>query len=916
MARAKSSNRSPWLLVCCVALIAGLIVGGVVLLQPPAVKLTLEPIARQSIAENETLKVKPVTQLVGAPANTLRYGLISGPPGATINPKTGVFTWKPTEDQGPKTYKAELGVKTTGTVKAQASSKFSIVVKEVNDPPVILDVGNQTVTAGETLTVVVRGTDPDDPAQEIEYRFGSSVPAGARLDPKTGAMEWTAPGSSKEHDETVHVIVAETGAKAALQSEVTFQIHVKALESAADRLAAVLKESGLTVEKAGGEAPAGFGGQQRGYDVNGQTLTVLEYETAAAAEADLKQISKDGGTMFGQPQKWSATTRIYQSGPLIALFSGTDATLLKLLETQLAKPAITAEPRSTMPEKKVAVQTSASGSLGTDLADLQKAKKLLNRKEYPAIRKLFARQFEQLHAEQLQQSFEGEGADLKKWFDEHPEQLEEFYTALVPEDDLPKTLEILIALHKKFPRQLEDYFPLATAVAVTWDNEEGVYDYEHHSRRTHSIYPDDLLGALENFEFFLDTEKVMQGRAQFLPWEFLKHMVNHRTPRKEREWALQNYATKRVGFGKCYADVPYDKEMLRTESEVCKMDGKDYILPNLLTLGGVCAQQADYASRVGKSIGVPAEYVRGQGRFGGWHAWVMWVELKQVTKTGIVFSLESHGRYFDDNYYVGLIDDPQSGKETTDRELELRLHAVGMDTVAFRQTKLIMSAYPALRDAMAWNASEEIIFLNDVIELCPGNEQAWLAVAKLARDGKIETSSYRLINTMFDKLFRTYANFPDFTWKVFDDLVSFQKNTKQRNRYFERLVQLYEAAGRPDLSCEARILLSDYLLEEGKTKEVLAGLAYTIKKFPDEGVFVPKLLDKLEASAGDIKGSEPQILQLYQELLSLIPPRRGDSPSDFYMQMLKRAGARFEAAGQLQQAQAYAAELQKMKGAK
>ena len=328
------------------------------------------------------------------------------------------------------------------------------------------------------------------------------------------------------------------------------------------------------------------------------------------------------------------------------------------------------------------------------------------------------------------------------------------------------------------------------------------------------------------------------------------------------------------------------------------------------------AQQADFAARVGKSIGVPAEYVTGAGRYGGLHAWVMWVELKQVTKTGIVFSLESHGRYFDDNYYVGNIPDPQTGNSITDRELELRLHAVGMDTVAYRQTNLIMSAYPLLRETLEWKANDEIIFLNDVIEMCPGNELAWQTVARLARDGKIETASFRLMNGMFEKLFRTFANFPDFTWKVFDDLVSFQKNVKQRNKYFERLVQLYEAAGRPDLSCEARILLSDYLLEDGKTKEVLAGLAYTIKKFPEEGQFVPKLLDKLEVVADGIKGSQPQVLQLYQELLPLIPQRRGDSPSDFYMQMLKRASDRFKSAGQVQQAQNYDAQLAKLRATK
>ncbi|MFV2038658.1 MAG: Clp protease N-terminal domain-containing protein, partial [Acidimicrobiales bacterium] len=43
-----------------------------------------------------------------------------------------------------------------------------------------------------------------------------------------------------------------------------------------------------------------------------------------------------------------------------------------------------------------------------------------------------------------------------------------------------------------------------------------------------------------------ETERVMQGRIRFVPWEFLVHVVNHRTPAGERDWALANYLPKRT----------------------------------------------------------------------------------------------------------------------------------------------------------------------------------------------------------------------------------------------------------------------------------------------------------------------------------------------------------------------------------
>ena len=46
--------------------------------------------------------------------------------------------------------------------------------------------------------------------------------------------------------------------------------------------------------------------------------------------------------------------------------------------------------------------------------------------------------------------------------------------------------------------------------------------------------PADLAVALDNFDYLVKTESVMQGRIQYVPWEFLTLVVNHRTPRVER----------------------------------------------------------------------------------------------------------------------------------------------------------------------------------------------------------------------------------------------------------------------------------------------------------------------------------------------------------------------------------------------
>lgn len=895
-----------------VALVAA-VVGGMWLMMGQPAKLTLDAVDNQTGNENETISISLKARAEGLKAGEWTYGVVTAPPGAKVDPQTGLFTWKPTEDQGPGEFPVTVAVQAKAGKAASGKQSFTIVVKEVNQPPVISEIAPQNVIAGESLRVAVKAKDNDKPAQTLIYRIKQG-PAGAKIDSASGLFTWAAPESSSPGDELVDVAVTD-GESGGAEATASFKIVVAPPPSPLLRLTAALQAAGITVEDTVGEGLPGFKGKASTISVDDEVLTVLEYDSDAAAKKDVDQIADEGQMLFGQPATWKTKTRLYRRGPVIVAYGGESQQVEKAINATLGEPFVVAAISKVIPVPEKPVEKTVAEKLVDALVKLHEKQNLTGKKDYLGVRKIFADLYENQNELLLSRLGEGEGADFKKWLGEHPDFKEEFYIAITPEDDVTAAWKILQTIHKKFPTKLNDYGQLAIATALTWDNERNLEHYDHHQQRTHSIMPEKLLGGVENFEYFVDAAGVMQGRAQFLPWEFLVYMVNHKTPRAEREWAAANYVPKRTMYGKCYADVPYDHAMLKSESRTCKLDGKDYSLPNIKQFGGVCAMQADFASRVGKSIGVPSEYVGGEAAGGELHAWVMWVEIKQVTRTSISFTLESHGRYDGDKYYVGTLRDPQTGKGTTDRELELRLQAVGLSPVSFRQAKLVMQAYPQLREKLGWNANQEIAFLNEVMELCPGNEAAWRQVALLAREGRIGADSNRQMTAMFDKMFRTFGSFPDFTWKIFDDLVQYQKNPKQRNKYYERLVQMYEAAGRPDLACEARLKLSDYLMEEGRTKEVIDGLAFTIKKFPDEGRYVPRLLDKLEKVCGGVKGADQQLLRFYQEFIPLIPQKRGNDPSPYCMRMLERAIEKFTSAGQAPQAQGFALQLATLRAA-
>ncbi|MCA9115931.1 MAG: hypothetical protein KDA79_12670, partial [Planctomycetaceae bacterium] len=504
--------------------------------------------------------------------------------------------------------------------------------------------------------------------------------------------------------------------------------------------------------------------------------------------------------------------------------------------------------------------------------------------------------------------------EMTAWLKEHEEIRQELFTAIKPEhDDVGAVLALFNQLRKEFPKQIEKYAHLAIATSVVWDGRgRGVYDYEHHQRRTHSYLPENMLEAIDNFRYFLDTENVMQGRAQFLPWEFLVFLIDHRTPLAERQWALNGYGNRRSMFGRCYQDVPYDTEMLETSSRVCRLDGKDYSLPNILSFGGVCAMQADFAARVGKSIGVPSAYVGGESRSGDLHAWVMWVELLDVKPGRIRFSLESHGRYRGDRYYVGTLYDPQTGIRITDRELERRLQASGVNAVACRHADLLMRAWPLLRDEGSLNVTQQLQLLWDVISISPGNAEPWAELAKISSSEELNRDQRRMMVRSLDKLFVTFAGFPDFTWTVFDDLIRYEKELKVRNQLYERLIGLYDAASRPDLASTARLKLADYQVEEGKPEAAIAGLAGTILRYVDEGRYVPLMLDRLEAIHREQKGNDAEIVAFYQQFLPKIPRKRGDSPSKYCQQMYRRAIALFDKAGRDDLAATLRVELDKL----
>ncbi|MCQ5374204.1 MAG: putative Ig domain-containing protein, partial [Candidatus Methanomethylicia archaeon] len=95
------------------------------------------------------------------PPQTLTFSLVGAPEGASIDPSTGVFTWTPSEAQGPGTYTFNVTV-SDGSLTDE--KEITVTVNEVNrNPTLTLPSLPSSINEMEEWTFTATATDPDIP---------------------------------------------------------------------------------------------------------------------------------------------------------------------------------------------------------------------------------------------------------------------------------------------------------------------------------------------------------------------------------------------------------------------------------------------------------------------------------------------------------------------------------------------------------------------------------------------------------------------------------------------------------------------------------------------------------------------------------------------------------------------------------
>jgi N-acetyl-anhydromuramyl-L-alanine amidase AmpD len=190
-------------------------------------------IANKSVTEETLLTFTAAATDSDSPANGLTFTLDAGAPvGASIDPNTGVFTWMPTELQGPGAHPVTVRVTDDGSPPLSNARNLTITVTESNRAPVLAAIGNQIVTPGNTLTITNSATDPDLPANALTFSLDAGAPIGANLNPNSGVFTWTPDPAQTGSTNTVTVRVTDDGSPS-LSDVKSFNIAVVAAPIAA-----------------------------------------------------------------------------------------------------------------------------------------------------------------------------------------------------------------------------------------------------------------------------------------------------------------------------------------------------------------------------------------------------------------------------------------------------------------------------------------------------------------------------------------------------------------------------------------------------------------------------------------------------------------------------------------------------------
>ena len=168
----------------------------------------LDPIGDKSV--DELVNLAFTASATDPEGDSFTFALAGAPEGAAITADTGVFSWTPTEAQGPGNYEFSVVVCDDRAPELCNQEDITVTVNEVNVAPVLAAIDDKAVDELTELTFTASAIDDDIPTNILNFSL-ENAPSGASIDASTGAFSWTPSEAQGPGEFTFTVKVCDNG---------------------------------------------------------------------------------------------------------------------------------------------------------------------------------------------------------------------------------------------------------------------------------------------------------------------------------------------------------------------------------------------------------------------------------------------------------------------------------------------------------------------------------------------------------------------------------------------------------------------------------------------------------------------------------------------------------------------------------
>ena len=419
----------------------------------------------------------------------------------------------------------------------------------------------------------------------------------------------------------------------------------------------------------------------------------------------------------------------------------------------------------------------------------------------------------------------------------HPEFARALALVVEPgSEDPAKVLRVARALMAQRPEAVDHLPDLAAAISVVLDAPVVVTVNENIAHGCDPIVAFDHFAANERRMFF--------GLRGIAP-ELLIYLVDVAASPDELAWAVKQFAGH-PAVGDLYDKIEYDFDYLEKGREK-KVTAAGWNLRNILQFGGICADQAYFATTIGKAIGVPCVYTTATDGVLS-HAWIGF-----VAKSGKHPQWMETGRFGTYQAVEGMTRDPQTMRTVSNTQMPM-LVQYGIEpasdrayAAALRIAARRLLGDPAAKTPPAADAVGKALDLTLLaVRACLTDPRSWGLVAAAADTGAMTTQQKR--QWASDVIELCGENYPEFALRTISPMIESITDPVERHAALDGAYEIFQ--GRGDLA--GQLLLQQGMLFELEGELPAAGRCYEtiLTRYANDGPFAINALQKASAILG------------------------------------------------------------------